>query len=70
MNRPEYYADDETWMAYEAWLAAQPAKQEPPAEFMSGLRAAIQKARGDPADDIPGTIAFLNEASRIICGKG
>jgi hypothetical protein len=44
MKRPEYWEDDETWAAYNEWLAANP----PPAEnTLEGLRLAIAKARGD-----------------------
>lgn len=59
MNRPQYWEDDETWAAYEEWLAKQPSSPAP----LDGLRRAIAKAHGDieTEEDMRNAIQFGND---------
>lgn len=64
MNRPEYWEDDETWAAYEE---QQKTKEPPKPEPLPGLKAAIDRARGNvPIEE---SIRFLNAMSAILCGR-
>ena len=47
MIKPEYWADDEKWAAWEQWEKDNPDKDHNVGEPLSGLGKAIAKARGD-----------------------